>query len=89
MKIRVLSRAPPESGKADPDDVGIKAWRAAAYCTGDTPAFGFNLIKHMVQFKLVKGDCHRAPALLTLTAATGATAVKADDNQDGQMASDG
>ena len=62
--IKLFTGAPPQSTPADPDNVGIQAWRPVIYVAGETPAEGLKLIKFIVEFKVKRRDLPATPALV-------------------------
>ena len=64
LHIKILNGAPPQSGPADPDGVGLEAWHPVIYAP--TPADGMNMIHFIMQHKVNAGHLLQMPQLIAL-----------------------
>ena len=64
--IRLLNGAPPQTGPADPDSVGLESWMPVIYCAGDTPMPGLDFIKSILHEKDENGELSHMPECVLL-----------------------
>ena len=64
MHIKILNGAPPQTGPADPDSVGLEAWLPVVYAP--TPNDGMDIIKFILQHKVGAGHTVQMPKLIAV-----------------------
>ena len=64
--IKIFTGAPPQSADADPDNVGIQAWRPVVYAVGMSPIAGLKFIQFILDFKVMRRDLPERPTMVLL-----------------------
>ena len=64
LHVKVLIGAPPMSGPADPDGVGIRDWQPVLYAP--TPHDGLNLVSFIVRHKVTTGQILQLPHFIAV-----------------------